>query len=214
VRAASPPVAEPLAAGSGSPPVARAAAPVARAHRAARGSLRTELIGGQGFTSRGQARELTGGAGRRSPRTGGGASGGGHGGQQAKFGGCCKCMLHVFGMFLKNVCKCFVRMLQSRSKCCDVVTISDTCCMCINLDVAKVDLDVSLLQTSSFDVADAYCWVLQTLNFNVANVEFRCCSHVMFVSRRELLMLDVARNMSRCFLLCSLDSSHKICTHV
>jgi hypothetical protein len=34
---------------------------------------------------------------------------------------------------------------KSRSRCCDVVTISDTCCMCINLDVAKVDLDVSLL---------------------------------------------------------------------
>jgi hypothetical protein len=71
--------------------------------------------------------------------------------------------------------------------------------MCINLDVAKVDLDVSLLQMSSFDVADACCWVLQILNFNVADVEFRCCRHVMlgFVLRRrggELPMLDVARN--------------------
>jgi hypothetical protein len=28
-----------------------------------------------------------------------------------------------------------------------------------------------MLQMSSFDVADAYCWVLQTLNFNVADVE-------------------------------------------
>jgi hypothetical protein len=55
--------------------------------------------------------------------------------------------------------------------------------MCINLDVAKVDLDVSLLQTSSFDVADACCWVLQTLNFNVADVEFHCCRHVMFGCR-------------------------------
>jgi hypothetical protein len=27
-------------------------------------------------------------------------------------GGCCKWMLHVFGMFLKNVCKYFMRMLQ------------------------------------------------------------------------------------------------------
>jgi hypothetical protein len=74
--------------------------------------------------------------------------------------------------------------------------------MCINLDVAKVDLDVSLLQMSSFDVADT-CWVLQTLNFNVADVEFRCCRHVMlgFVLRRrvELLMLDVACNMARYF---------------
>jgi hypothetical protein len=61
---------------------------------------------------------------------------------------------------------------------------------------AKVDLDVSLLQTSSFDVADICCWVLQTLNFNVADVEFRCCRHVR---RRELMMLVVARNMSRCF---------------
>jgi hypothetical protein len=40
--------------------------------------------------------------------------------------------------------------------------------------------------------------VLQILNFNVADVEFRCCRHVMlgFVLRRggELLMLNVARN--------------------
>jgi hypothetical protein len=40
---------------------------------------------------------------------------------------------------------------------------------------------------SSFDVADAYCWVLQTLNFNVTDVEFRCSRHMMsvFVLRRE-----------------------------
>jgi hypothetical protein len=32
-----------------------------------------------------------------------------------------------------------------------------------------------------------WCWVLQTLNFNVADVEFRCCKHVMLgvVSRRR-----------------------------
>jgi hypothetical protein len=56
-----------------------------------------------------------------------------------------------------------------------------------------------MLQMSSFDVADACCWVLQTLNSNVADVEFRCCRHVMlgFVLRRrrgKLLMLDVAHN--------------------
>jgi hypothetical protein len=62
---------------------------------------------------------------------------------------------------------------------------------------AKVDLDASLLHTSSFDVADACYWVLQTLKFNVADVEFRCCIHVR--RRRKLLMLAVARNMSRCF---------------
>jgi hypothetical protein len=55
--------------------------------------------------------------------------------------------------------------------------------MCINLDVAKVDLDVSLLQTSSFNVVDACCWVLQTLNFNVADLSFGCCRHVMFGCR-------------------------------
>jgi hypothetical protein len=59
-----------------------------------------------------------------------------------------------------------------------------------------------MLQLSSFDVADACCWVLQILNFNVADVEFRCCRHVMlgFVLRRrggKLLMLDVARNTGR-----------------
>jgi hypothetical protein len=49
----------------------------------------------------------------------------------------------------------------------------------------------------SLDVAGVV--VLQTLNLNVADVEFQCCRHVMlgFVLRRtggELLMLDVARN--------------------
>jgi hypothetical protein len=56
-----------------------------------------------------------------------------------------------------------------------------------------------MLQMLSLDVADMCCWVLQTLNFNVASVEFRCCRHMMlcFVSRRMgggLLMFDVARN--------------------
>jgi hypothetical protein len=32
---------------------------------------------------------------------------------------------------------------------------------------------------SSLDVADTYCWVLQILIFNVADVEFRCCRLVM-----------------------------------
>jgi hypothetical protein len=57
-----------------------------------------------------------------------------------------------------------------------------------------------MLQMLSLDVGDRCYWLLQTLNFNVADVEFQCCRHVMlgFVSRRtgrELLMLDVARNM-------------------
>jgi hypothetical protein len=43
------------------------------------------------------------------------------------------------------------------------------------------------------------CWVLQTLNFNVTDVEFRCYKHMMLVLYRGggLLMLDVARNTSR-----------------
>jgi hypothetical protein len=54
----------------------------------------------------------------------------------------------------------------------------------------------------SIDVADTYCWVLQTLNFNVAYIEFRCCRlcDVGFVSSRRgrgLLILDVARNTGR-----------------
>jgi hypothetical protein len=42
-------------------------------------------------------------------------------------------------------------------------------------------------QMLSLDVADTCGWVLQTLNFNVADVEFRCCKHVMpsFVLRRK-----------------------------
>jgi hypothetical protein len=50
-----------------------------------------------------------------------------------------------------------------------------------------------------FDVAYACCWVLQTLNFNVADIEFRCCRHVMFGCRGGGGAPDVARNMSRCF---------------
>jgi hypothetical protein len=54
----------------------------------------------------------------------------------------------------------------------------------------------------SLDVADMCCWVLQTLIFNVADVEFRCCRHVVLgvVLRRgegKLLILDVARNTGR-----------------
>jgi hypothetical protein len=76
-------------------------------------------------------------------------------------------------------------------------------------NVSKLDINFSMLQTlismlwmSSFDVVDAYYWVLPTLNFNVADVEYRCCRHVMlvFVLRRgegKLLMLDVAHNTGR-----------------
>jgi hypothetical protein len=44
--------------------------------------------------------------------------------------------------------------------------------------------------------------VLQTLNFNVVGVDFRCCGLVMLGlcrggGGRGLLMLDVARNTSR-----------------
>jgi hypothetical protein len=53
------------------------------------------------------------------------------------------------------------------------------------MNVANINF--SMLQMLSVDVADMCCWVLQTLNFNVVEVEFRCCRHVMlrFVSRRR-----------------------------
>jgi hypothetical protein len=83
-----------------------------------------------------------------------------------------------------------------------------------------------MLQMLSLDVADMCCWVLHTLIFNVADIEFRCCRHVVLgvvlrrgegkllmlqhgwnivatwsqhVGRREerLLMLDVASNRVR-----------------
>jgi hypothetical protein len=59
-----------------------------------------------------------------------------------------------------------------------------------------------MLQMLSLDVADMCCWVLHTLIFNVADIEFRCCRHVVLgvVLRRgegKLLMLDVARNTGR-----------------
>jgi hypothetical protein len=61
---------------------------------------------------------------------------------------------------------------------------------------------ISMLQMLSLDIADICCWVLQTLFFNVADVAFRCCRHLMLgvVSRRRekrLMMLDVARNKGR-----------------
>jgi hypothetical protein len=51
----------------------------------------------------------------------------------------------------------------------------------------------------SLNVPDTCYWVLQTLNFNAADVEFQCCRLVIlsFVSKRTeggLLMLDVACN--------------------
>jgi hypothetical protein len=36
-----------------------------------------------------------------------------------------------------------------------------------------------MLQMLSIDVANTCCWVLQMLNFNVADVEFRCCRLMM-----------------------------------
>jgi hypothetical protein len=95
-----------------------------------------------------------------------------------------------------------------------------------NLDVAKVDLDVSVLWMLIPDVATLFSifFMLQTLIldaadvesrccrhvllgvanifFNVADVAFRCCRHVVLgvvLRRREkrLLMLDVARNTGR-----------------
>jgi hypothetical protein len=66
-------------------------------------------------------------------------------------------------------------------------------------DVAKINLQVSMRM---FQKKVSCCWALQTLNFNVADVEFRCCRLVMLGlcrggGGRGLLMLDVARNTSR-----------------
>jgi hypothetical protein len=36
-----------------------------------------------------------------------------------------------------------------------------------------------MLQMLSVDVADMCCWVLQILFFNVADVAFQCCGHVV-----------------------------------
>jgi hypothetical protein len=59
-----------------------------------------------------------------------------------------------------------------------------------------------MLQMLSIDVANTCCCVLQMLNFNVADVKFRCCRPVMLGLCRGgggtgLLMLDVARNTVR-----------------
>jgi hypothetical protein len=68
--------------------------------------------------------------------------------------------------------------------------------------VANVSCECFKIRSKFFDVADMCYWVLQTLFFNVADVAFRCCRHVVFgvvLRRREkkLLMLDVARNTGR-----------------
>jgi hypothetical protein len=54
----------------------------------------------------------------------------------------------------------------------------------------------------SLDVADMCCWVLRTLIFNVADVEFQYYGHVILGLcgggwGGELLMLDVACTTSR-----------------
>jgi hypothetical protein len=59
-----------------------------------------------------------------------------------------------------------------------------------------------MLHMLSLDVTDMCWWVLQTLFFNVVDVVFRCCRHVLLgvvLSRRgkRLLMLDVARITGR-----------------
>jgi hypothetical protein len=73
-----------------------------------------------------------------------------------------------------------------------------TCCICVldmlqvfHANVSKLGLIFSMLQIliwmlqmMCLDVADMCCWVLQILNFNVADVEFQCCRYVMLGSCR------------------------------
>jgi hypothetical protein len=76
-------------------------------------------------------------------------------------------------------------------------------------NVSKLGLNFSMLQSLIFDVADVESRCCKHVVgcckhyfFNVADIAFRCCRHVVLgvvLRRREkrLLMLDVARNTGR-----------------
>jgi hypothetical protein len=113
-------------------PTARAAAPVAKAHRCARdslhtelagGSLRTELAGGQGFTPRGQVRELTGGAGRRSPAARKRSFRRRSWWPTGKISGLLQVYVVCVGDVSEECCNVSCECCKSGSRSCDVVTI-------------------------------------------------------------------------------------------
>jgi hypothetical protein len=86
----------------------------------------------------------------------------------------CNICISMFQCVFRECCGCWVSMLQT----CDV-----GCCV-------------------EGEGGGPSCLVLQTLNFNVMDVEFRCYWHMMLVLYRGgggggLLMLDVARNTGR-----------------
>jgi hypothetical protein len=72
-------------------------------------------------------------------------------------------------------------------------------------NVSKLDIIFSMLQTLTFDVADveSRCCrhvLLVVANINFADVEFQCCRHVVLgvvLRRGQGKMLDVARNTGR-----------------
>jgi hypothetical protein len=126
------PVAEPLAAGSGSPRRRGPLLPVTRAHRCARdslrtelagGNLRTELAGGQGFTPHGQVRELTGGAGRRSPTARRRSFGRRSWWPTGKVSGLLQVYVVCVGDVSEECCNVSCECCKSGSRSCDVVTI-------------------------------------------------------------------------------------------
>jgi hypothetical protein len=126
------PGAEPLAAGSGSPQRRGPLLPVARAHRCARdslrteladGNVRTELAGGQGFTPRGQVRELTGGAGRRSPTARRRSFGRRSWWPTGKVSGLLQVYVVCVGDVSEEYCNVSCECCKSGSRRCDVVTI-------------------------------------------------------------------------------------------
>jgi hypothetical protein len=93
-------------------------------------------------------------------------------------------------------CGCFFRMLRMLFlTCCNC---SSSGCNRFSFMFANRCTHVASVFLRCLKKVSCY-WVLQTLNFNVADVEFRCRRHVVLgvmLRRREkrLLMLDVARN--------------------
>jgi hypothetical protein len=86
----------------------------------------------------------------------------------------------------------------------DVADVESWCFRNVILDVANINFWCCSCWVSILHICDvgccveegeegSWCWMLQTLNFNVVDVEFRCCRHVMlgFVSRRGRRATDV-----------------------
>jgi hypothetical protein len=85
------------------------------------------------------------------------------------------CLGCFWRMFAGVSCEC----CKSRSRCCDVVTISDTYCMFINMEVCKSRFRCFTFADVEFRCCRRMLLGVTNIKFNVVDVEFR------WVSRRR-----------------------------